>query len=172
MIENELNTRRDEVLAAAHAMMSAARTAPKARGIDNLTILTVTGDDLPLLAAEMRRYGERTGRGFFLRDADNIEYSGAVVVIGTPYSPFGLDCGFCGWASCNEKPDDQPCVFNTNDLGIALGSAAGIAADRRLDSRIMYSAGRCAMDMGWLPGCTMALAIALSVGGKNPFFDR
>ncbi len=175
MIENEKQSRQAAVLAVARDMMTAARTAPKGKGVDNLEIITLSGDDLPRLAAEMRRYSERSGMKFFLRDANNVEAANAVVVIGTRLGVFRLNCGYCGFPTCEAKTaaaPDAPCAFNTNDLGIAVGSAAAVAADRRIDNRIMYSAARAALDLGLLGDCRAAFAILLSCTGKNPFFDR
>lgn len=172
MILNEKDARADQILATARAMMAAARTAPKACGVDRLEIITFHGDDLATLAHEMRRYGEQTGMKFFLRDAGNVENAGAVVMIATPYAAFKLNCGYCGFARCADKPEAIPCAFNTNDLGIALGSAVSVAADHRIDSRIMYSVGQAALNLGWLGDCRAAIGIALSCTGKSPFFDR
>lgn len=174
MILNEKNSRREEVLAVARAMMAAARTAPKGKGTDNLEIITLSGEDLSRLAAEMRNYSERSGMKFFLRDAENVEHAEAVVLLGTRYGIFNLNCGFCGFPTCREKEEFPavPCAFNSGDLGIALGSAASVAMDNRIDSRIMYSAARSALDLGLLEDCKAAYAILLSCSGKNPFFDR
>jgi uncharacterized ferredoxin-like protein len=57
-------------------------------------------------------------------------------------------------------------------MGIAVGSAVSLAGDMRVDSRVMFSVGKMAMDMNLMPGCSMVLAIPLSVSGKSPFFDR
>lgn len=172
MTVNEKDTRVDQILATARAMMAAARTAPKACGVDRLEIITFHGNDLATLAHEMRRHGEQTGMKFFLRDAGNVENAGAVVIIATPYEVFKLNCGYCGFPTCAEKPEPVPCVFNTNDLGLALGSAAAVAADHRIDSRVMYSVGQAALNLGLLGDCRAALGIALSCTGKSPFFDR
>jgi len=65
------------------------------------------------------------------------------------------------------------CSFNAGDLGIAVGSAASRAADLRLDNRIMYSAGKAAIELGILgEGVSIAYGIPLSVSSKSPFFDR
>ena len=173
MIENEHSTKEKQVVATAHAMMAAARTAPKGKGHDRLEIITVYGDEMRDLADEMRRYAETSGQDFFLRDAQNVEQAQAAVIIGTTYGVFGLNCGFCGFPTCAEKTDDKiPCAINTNDLGIAIGSAVSLAADHRMDSRVMYSVGRAALDLGWLGKCHAAFGILLSCTGKSPFFDR
>ena len=81
----------------------------------------------------------------------------------------------CGFLNCAEKDKhkDIPCVFNVGDLGIALGSAVSVAADHRVDNRVMYSAGMAARDMGLLgEDVKVAYAIPLSALSKNPFFDR
>lgn len=154
--------------------MAAARTAPKGKGTDRLEILTVCGEDLSILAREMRRYSERSGYKFFLRDAGNVEQSDCVVLLGTSLGVMNLNCGYCGFPTCTQKLEFPavPCAFNPGDLGIAIGSAVSVAADRRIDNRIMYSAGRSALDLGWLPECHIAYGIVLCCSGKNPYFDR
>ena len=65
------------------------------------------------------------------------------------------------------------CSFNAGDLGIAVGSAAGLAADLRIDNRIMYTAGKAAIELGMLgEDVQIAYGIPLAAKGKNPFFDR
>ncbi|MCD8071619.1 MAG: DUF2148 domain-containing protein [Alistipes sp.] len=174
MLLDEKQARNQTVLDIAGQMMAAARTAPKGKGSDRLEIITVSGEDLGLLAAEMRRYSERSGYKFFLRDAGNVQQSECVVLLGTSLGVMNLNCGYCGFATCAEKLEypPVPCAFNPGDLGIALGSAVSVAAERRIDNRIMYSAGRSALDLDWLPGCRIAYGIVLSCTGKNPFFDR
>lgn len=81
----------------------------------------------------------RGGSRFFQRDAGNILESEAVLLIGTKFNPIGVDqCGLCGFKSCEDKSKAHPCVFNTGDLGIAVGSAVSVAMDSRVDNRIMY----------------------------------
>lgn len=65
-----------------------------------------------------------------------------------------------------------PCVFDVTDLGIAVGSAVAIAADCRVDNRILYSAGVAAKELGFLDDCAIIYAVPLSVNGKNIYFDR
>jgi uncharacterized ferredoxin-like protein len=65
------------------------------------------------------------------------------------------------------------CTFNSGDLGIAVGSAVSRAADLRIDNRVMYSAGKAAIELGYLgPEVAIAYGIPLAAKGKNPFFDR
>jgi len=175
MLLNETESREEQILAVARGMMAAARTAPKAKGVDLLEIVTIGGrGELSVLAQKMREMQEVNGLKFFLRDAFNVEQSSAVVVIGTRKGSFNLNCGLCGFPTCSEKENypTVPCAFNMNDLGIALGSAAAYATDHRMDTRIMYSAGAAAHALGWTPGCHGAIAILLSCTSKNPFFDR
>ena len=175
MIKNEKDVRRESVLSVAGAMMAAARTAPKAKGTDRLEIITVAEEnDLGRLAEEMRRYSAQSGLKFFMRDALNVEQCEAAVIIGTGLGVGNLNCGYCGFDTCAQKEaaESVPCAFNIGDLGIALGSAASVAADWRIDTRVMYSVGRAALDLGLLPGCRAAFGIVLSCAGKNPFFDR
>ncbi len=66
-----------------------------------------------------------------------------------------------------------PCAFNSVDVGIALGSAVATAADCRVDTRVMYSAGMAAARMKLLgEGPYQYFAIPVSASSKSPFFDR
>ena len=172
MIINERDSRHDNVINAARAMITAARTAPKAKGLDLVEAVIVEGDDLKRLSDAMMRLHETTGRHVYLRDGKNILQGEAVILIGTRPEPLGLNCGHCGYPECVEKPLRVPCAFNSVDVGIALGAACSVGADLRIDSRVMYSAGMAAMQLKLLPGCINVFAIALSASSKNPFFDR
>ena len=46
MVLNERQSRADRVFDAGKMMMTAARTAPKAKGLDNLECCLVVGDDI------------------------------------------------------------------------------------------------------------------------------
>lgn len=158
-------------------MASAARTAPKARGTDNLVIVLADSETRQKIAEHMRVM-ESEGRGapFFLRDAQSIEKSDALLIIGTKITPLGIDhCGLCGFSNCEEKRahPEHPCAFNIGDMGIAVGSAVSIALEHRIDNRIMFSAGMAIRDLHLLdPSIRIIQAIPLSISKKNIFFDR
>jgi len=161
----------------AEEMLTAARTAPKARGNDNLVIALASADDIEKIAQKMDEIGSRPdGIPFFLRDAANIRLAQGLVLIGTRIKSQGLKlCGRCGFANCEEKDlhPEFPCTFNTGDLGIAMGSAVSIAMDHRVDNRIMYSVGQTILEMKLLgEDVKIAFGIPLSVSPKSPFFDR
>ncbi len=176
-IINENELRQDAILNVAKRMILAARTAPKARGINTLSMSILTGSDVQALANTMREIGEKEENPIFTRDAGNVlESAQVVVLIGTSIQSIGLKtCGLCGFANCEakDKEPDVPCAFNTGDLGIAIGSAASIAMDGRIDNRIMYTIGVAARKMG-LPGKNVRIVygLPLSATSKNPFFDR
>lgn len=175
MLLQENQTREEHVASVARAMMTAARTAPKGCGVDDLEIALAAGPELEDLAAAMRRIGERDGKAFFLRDAANVAASQAVVLVGCRGGVRGLNCGMCGYPTCRQKRDlapATPCSFDVTDLGIAVGSAVAVAADFRVDNRIMYSAGVAARELGYLEGCSIIYAIPLSASGKSIYFDR
>lgn len=172
MFQNERDARHEHVLYVARQMMSAARTAPKGKGLDIIEIGMVTGDDINRLSGEMLQIAEETGLKFLLRDADNILQAEAVVLIGTRQQIQSLNCGHCGFPTCASKPLPVPCAINTIDIGIAVGSACATAADLRVDTRVMFSAGLAAQRLGYLGEATCVMAIPVSVSSKNPFFDR
>ncbi len=174
MIENEKNTCIQAALDVARRMMTAARTAPKAKGIDRLELSCVSGEELEILAKKMEEIGVKNQRASFVRDAGNVRQSQAVVMIGSRRGEQELNCGYCGFSTCAEKRKSPatPCMFPVTDLGIALGSACSVAADSRVDSRVMYTAGMAALELGWLKDCFYALSIPISISGKSPYFDR
>ena len=67
MIQNERASRHEHVLDVARQMMTAARTAPKGKGVDIIEIAMVTGDDLKVLSDKMVAMVEEHGMKFFLR---------------------------------------------------------------------------------------------------------
>ncbi|MFH0947662.1 MAG: DUF2148 domain-containing protein [Elusimicrobiota bacterium] len=163
------------ILSVANLMCVAARTAPKARGIDNIITLILTDKDIEGLSekmVEVANTGYRTNT--FLRDAECIKKATAVVLIGTKISPIGLDCEFCGFENCKKLEESKSvCVYNSGDLGIAIGSAISVAADNRVDNRIMYTAGYSAIQNNLLgKEVKIAFGIPLSASGKNIFFER
>ena len=174
MIINERNTRRERLLQVANEMMTAARTAPKGKGVDLIEIMLIVDQNIPELSAAMLEYSEKTGMKFLARDAENILHAEAILLIGTHTKTHSLNCGYCGFNSCEEKMEHPsvPCSLNAVDVGIAIGSACSVAADHRVDSRVMFSAGKVAQIIGWMPECSNILAIPISCSSKNPFFDR
>ena len=155
MIQNERDCRHEHVLDVARQMLTAARTAPKGKGIDVIEAALVTGEDIKKLSEKMVAMVEEHGMKFFLRDADNILQAECVIIIGT-----------------REQTQGVPCALNTVDVGIAVGSACAMAADLRVDTRVMFSAGLAAQRLDWLKGCKTVFAIPVSASSKNPFFDR
>jgi uncharacterized ferredoxin-like protein len=85
------------------------------------------GETVDKLAGKMKQMAEEYDVPFFNRDAGNLIGSSVVFLIGTRIKSIGLKkCGMCGFEGCEEKNlhPGIPCVFNTGDLGIAIGSAA------------------------------------------------
>lgn len=172
MKKTEQELRHQAALTAALEIMTAARTAPKGKGRDTLEIVLITGEDLEILATKMEELGKEKDIHIFERDANNVRHSEAVILIGSRISTLGLNyCGYCGY-TCSTKPEEAPCVFNGIDMGIALGSAAAKAADCRVDSRILYTAGKAALDLNWLPASSIACGLPISITSKSPYFDR
>jgi uncharacterized ferredoxin-like protein len=182
---NEMDEEREGVQLVARLMALSARTAPKARGVDNLVIRVIRQEDLAQLAQEMRRIGEATGRSFFLRDAGTLQMSDACLLIGLRKEPTAeLDCGACGFPTCREmlcyehigiqkmEMKGPCCVIRATDLGIAVGSAVKTAALHNVDNRVQFTIGLAALNLEWVKGCVICLGIPLKVSGKNIFFDR
>jgi len=177
MMFSEKQIEEKAVMNTASRMCAAARTAPKARGIDNIITLVLTGAEKDALADKMDVINEREFEGtstIFPRDAKNLRLAQAVVLIGVKRVYNGLKfCSFCGFKNCdNCKEAGGRCAYNLIDLGIALGSAVSVAADDRVDNRIMYSVGKAAAEMNYADDSVVWHGIPISLSGKNIFFDR
>ncbi|TVQ37114.1 MAG: ferredoxin [Spirochaetaceae bacterium] len=162
-------------LEVARLMCIAARTAPKGRGVDELETLVLTEQDKDRLADEMQAIGEDKSLAFFVRDADNMRASAAVVLLGCRNNVRNIpNCGYCGFPDCTaSKAAGAVCSYCSGDLGIACGSAAAMAADARVDTRIMFTAGKAALSLGlFSEDVALAFGMPLSVSGKSPYFDR
>lgn len=155
---------RDGMLITANLMAVSAKTAPKARGRDNIVVKVLsTHEELEALARKMEELAKDFG-DFFLRDAQNVRNSSAVVLIGCKLIELGL-----------KKPRnwslDADTVCNLVNLGIALGSAVKTASMMNVDNRIMFSAGVAAQELKLLDA-DYVFAIPLSATSKSIYFDR
>ena len=177
---------REGLLAVAKAMAVAARTAPKARGVDAVETLIVFDEDLDALARAMEEHGAVTGSEIFERDANSVRGSQAVLLVGLrdlrpKKMENPLNCGACGHGDCagflkvkEREGKDFPgpvCLFQAIDLGIALSSACSVAARFHVDNRVMYTIGGPARKVGWMES-QVIIGIPLSCSGKNIYFDR
>ena len=173
MIYTSETTEKAAAMRVAELMSVAARTAPKACGVDLIQTMVLDGEDKDKLTAAMRETGAG-GDEFFIRDAGNVDACHCIILIGAGVKPRGLNCGLCGKATCAEASSEAtPCALSVNDLGIAVGSAAAAAMDHRIDNRILYTAGMATLKLKIFPDdIKICFGIGLSVSGKNVFFDR
>ena len=174
MIYKSNETEKNGCMRIAELMTVAARTAPKACGVDAIEVIVLDGDDKKKLTNTMHEIGNETGADFFNRDAGNVDDCHCIVLFGVNTSPRVLDCALCGMKNCDSAAKDKiPCALAVTDLGIAVGSAAGIAMDHRTDNRILFSAGMAALRLKLFPdNVKIIYGIGLSASGKNIFFDR
>jgi uncharacterized ferredoxin-like protein len=161
-------------------MAVAARTAPKAVGKDFIEVKLLSESERIALGNDMIQVGKERGNSGFERDGKNVLDSDSVLLIGLlPHKGAGVDCGGCGFASCQEFNtksyvgdfEGPNCIVRLLDMGIALGSAAKIASELNVDNRIMYRIGVSAKRLG-LSKSRAVHGIPLSATGKNIFFDR
>lgn len=167
----------------AKMILTAARTAPKAKGKDDIITAILEPADIKVLTNSMDAMAEKKGEGFtfFKRDSQNVRDADAIILIGLKTSKAtGLNCGACGHVTCKEMLENEEikadftgpkCAFKYLDMGIALGSAAAKAKDLCIDNRIMYTVGAGAIAAG-LIDADIACGIPLSIKGKNIFVDR
>ena len=81
-IIHEEEVREEVIFDVARMMMTAARTAPKGRGIDNLVIALLKEDSIKIVSDKLREMVHRDKLPeFFLRDAENILNAQAMVVL-------------------------------------------------------------------------------------------
>ncbi len=144
---------KDAALGVAKLMLMAARTAPKARGLDTIVSAIVGGEDKNKLADEMERTGREKNLPTRIRDADNLRNCEVVILVAVEYE------------------EDAPKELKLVDLGIALGSAAKVAGILNVDNRIMRSIGEAAENLKFLQA-DYVVGIPISIKGKNIFFDR
>ncbi len=182
MILREEALRNEAVKTAAYLMSISARTAPKSKGEDDIEIVYVDGEDKERIADEMIAFGKKSGIKGFIRDGESVKEASALLLLGVVgEKPLKLNCGACGYASCDEfasagrrqgKDFAGPnCAFKLLDLGIAIGSAVKLASVINVDNRVMYRIGTMARKLGVIKS-DVAMGIPLSCTGKNPFFDR
>lgn len=175
MIITRKESESDAILNVAKLMTTAATTAPKGHGIDNIETLIVDGVEKDKISAELKKIFEETGEDFYRRDGENLKNSRCVVLIAVKNSPIQLtNCGYCGFENCVEMTKaGANCAFNVTDLGIAIGSAVSIAADHRIDNRVFFSAGKAALRLGMFgEDVRVCYAIPLSAHGKSIYHDR
>lgn len=179
---------REAIRMVAGLMASSARTAPKARGIDDVKTMVVDGNDIELLAGAMEAKAKEQPPHLspvFIRDAGNVRNSSCVLLIGVVGNPKKvaepIDCGSCGYETCKQllnartrqgKDFSGPvCILQALDLGIALGSAVKMASELNADNRMMYTIGAAAKKLELLDA-DIIIGIPLSAAGKNIYFDR
>ena len=163
------------ILNTAKLMAVSARTAPKSKGIDNIVIALITDEDIEKIRKRMKEIGERENIPFFVRDSVCLESCKAILLVGVKKNPLGLSyCSYCGFKNCREmKKNGANCFFNIVDLGIAVSSAINTASLIHVDTRVMFSIGKTAKDLGIMPeDVEQILGIPLSATGKSPYFDR
>jgi len=174
---------REGIMQVSKLMLVSARTAPKSGGIDDILTAIVSGTELDSLVVEMEKIAEERQIEGFKRDARNVRDSETVVLVGVRGTKkYGLNCGACGYATCEEFEKAEKrvgqdflgptCLLKALDLGIALGSAVKTASALNVDNRIMYRIGTAAMRLKMLPEASVIMGVPLSTKGKSPYFDR
>ena len=170
----EEDIRKESLKNMAEKILISARTAPKAKGIDNLAMAYVDKDVIEIISDKMKEmYEINKLPETFINDSKNILSADILVLIGTKINPiYVTHCGLCGFKDCNEKNKypNNPCAYNTGDLGIAIGSAVSVAMDARVDNRIMRTVGKAVQQLKLLgEDIKIVYGIPLSSNGKNPF---
>ncbi|MBI5144357.1 MAG: ferredoxin [Candidatus Omnitrophica bacterium] len=174
-MKRSIDLEKEAVIDVAQLMAAAARTAPKTRGIDNIEIIAIDDEETKdKLIRKMRELSISEYRPSLERDANAFAGSHVILYVGVKSNPGGLNCGFCGYRTCEELQSTKGiCAYNSIDLGIAVSSAISIASQFHIDNRVMYSIGLATLELKlFSENMKQVLGIPLSVSGKNPFFDR
>ncbi len=155
---------KENIRNAALAMLSRAKTAPKAKGVDNLVYYLLEKDDIKKVSEKLEELAIEKDIPFFLRDSKNIRELNYIVLIGTKKPTE---------KSYKKLKLEEHIDFNSVNLGIALGSAVSVADMYGVDTRIMYTIGYAVRNMNLIKQELQdAYGIPLSVSEKNIFFDR
>jgi uncharacterized ferredoxin-like protein len=156
---------KDGVMLTAKLMVVAAKTAPKAKGVDNIVIKILDSkEELEVLAKKMEELAQVYGEDRWRRDADNVRRSDVVVLIGCKVIDIGVETPRI-WRL------DASTVLSIVNLGIAIGSAVKTASILNVDNRIMFTVGVAAQELGIIDA-DYVLGIPLSATSKNIYFDR
>ncbi|MGB9710637.1 MAG: ferredoxin domain-containing protein [Thermodesulfovibrio sp.] len=176
----KLNPEKEVIETVAKIMLISARTAPKAKGEDEIVTAIVTQEEKEAIARQMEVIGEQATHKFFKRDAQNVRDAEGLILVGLNFKkPAGVNCGACGY-DCNSiikqktyevEYSGPVCTIRVIDLGIAIGSLVSVAKELGVDNRVMYSVGVAAKKLGFMDS-QIILGIPLSIKGKNIFFDR
>ena len=75
MIYSSDEIEKNAAMRVSELMAAAARTAPKACGIDLIETIVLDGEDKASLTAAMREIGADSNKPFFIRDAGNLAMS-------------------------------------------------------------------------------------------------
>jgi uncharacterized ferredoxin-like protein len=177
----KVNSEIDMIESLANNILVAARTAPKGKGVDDIDTYLLNCDEKSELADNMEKLADIKDMKFLIRDAANVRDADAIVLIGLKSSGVsGLNCAACGFKTCEDMLSAKKvsveftgpqCMIKYIDLGVAVGCAVAKAKDLCVDNRIMYSAGAAACYFKMVDA-DVAMALPLSVTGKNIFFDR
>ncbi|MEM2004972.1 MAG: DUF2148 domain-containing protein [Zestosphaera sp.] len=155
---------KEAVLEVAKLMALASRTAPKARGINNVEVKILNDKrELEALATKMEELAKDLG-DFFARDAQSVRGSEAVILVGGKVVDVGVKSPK-GWRL------ESNVVCSLVNLGIAIGSAVKTASLHNVDNRVMFTIGVAAQELG-LMDSDYIFGIPLSASPKNPYFDR
>ena len=182
-VVNGQEQERNGIMHTATLMAVSARTAPKSGGVDDILTAVIYGAEKETVASEMDKIANERNIKGFKRDAQNVRDSEAILLIGVRGTrKFGLNCGACGYASCEEFEEvtkvrgldfeGPTCIFKALDLGIAIGSAVKTASILNVDNRIMYRVGTAAERLNYMTEASTVMGIPLSARGKSIYFDR
>jgi uncharacterized ferredoxin-like protein len=175
------------IIETANFMCVSAITAPKTKGVNLLTAFYLLPNEYgPLyegLEKLSKKYDDIRVQRPYERDLETLKKTDCLVVISSRKKLMdiaGCDaCGFSGEPNgCKAAAlAGATCAYNSKDLGIAACSAAIVAHQRFIDNRIIDTVGRVIINFGFYRNYTQidafdAVSIALSVSGKNPFYDR
>ncbi len=129
------------------------------------------GDMSPLAARDGRHVAEL------------IKEPCALLILGdTRKSPFGYNCGACGYKTCAELNRTEEtesllaggpsCQFKNINLNIAANAAASMAWRLGLHCRVFSTLAFAARALEIIEGVDVVVSVSVSAAKKDPYFDR
>lgn len=183
---------RDHLLDVAKHVVQAAYKAPQMTGRMRLQAEIITGDDLVPIIEGLGAFGKVSQFVHWdyttfkkLYDAGNPP---VLVLLGAEdntVSEMNWNCGACGFATCaafNRYAKENrgtglagggPCCnWKALDMGIACDWACAAASQYDVDNRIQGSSGGVAGTLGYLPGCSNVMGLALGPSREMVWYSR
>lgn len=163
----------------------AAYTSFRFNNRNTIKLIAIDNEDLEQIAEYCFSLGDMSPLA--ARDGRNLvqmmkEPCSLLVIGDRRKSDFNYNCGACGFRTCAEMNKQEEvesltangpsCVFKNINLGIAANAAASMAHRLGLYCRVFSTLAFGAKALELIENVDICISVCVSVGKKNPFFDR